>query len=41
LTGANPQSLGQAIHALRPAVNFDAEARRGEQQAALDLRSEK
>ena len=39
MTGPNPQSLGQAIHALRPSVNADAEANFAEQQARRDLES--
>ena len=39
MTGPNPQSLGQSIHALRPTVNADAEANFAEQQARRDLQS--
>ena len=41
MTGTNPESLGQAIHELRPAVNADAEANFAEQQAKRDLESDK
>ena len=37
MTGPDAQSLGQAIHALRPSVNADAEANFAEQQARRDL----
>ena len=39
MTGPNPQSLGQSIHALRPGVNADAEVNFAEQQARRDLQS--
>ena len=39
MTGPNPESLGQSIHELRPAVNADAEANFAEQQARRDLES--
>ena len=37
MTGPNPESLGQAIHDLRPTVNANAEANFAEQQAKRDL----
>jgi hypothetical protein len=33
MTGDNAMSLGQAIHALRPAVNADVESRTAQRQA--------
>jgi hypothetical protein len=41
MTGPNPESLGQAIHELRPAVNADAETTFAETQARRDLESGK
>jgi hypothetical protein len=37
MTGAHPESLGQAIHELRPAEDAKAAARRAEREARDDL----
>jgi hypothetical protein len=37
MTGANAESLGKSIHALKPDVNAKAEAKKGEKQAKQDL----
>jgi hypothetical protein len=38
MTGDNPRSLGQAIQQLRPGVDADAEAAKGEAQAAAETK---
>jgi hypothetical protein len=38
MTGANGESLGQAIHELKPTVNADAEARKASKEADADIK---
>jgi hypothetical protein len=40
MTGTGSESLGKAIHQLKPATDGKAEAKRGQKQADEDLRSE-
>jgi hypothetical protein len=37
MTGANPESLGKAIHELKPDTNANAEAKKAEKQAKSDM----
>jgi hypothetical protein len=39
MTGSNPESLGKAIHDLKPAANAGAEKKKAEKQAKNDLDS--
>jgi hypothetical protein len=37
MTGSSPESLGKAIHELKPDTNANAEAKKGEKQAKSDM----